>query len=269
MRRSDLGGEQIVPERLKFSAEDRMLYLIHEVSYRYAAPYVAGKDVLDLGCGGGYGTAILAEGAKSVVGVDVSEAAVEHAGKTFEGNNIRFRTIGGQGRLPFADRTFDVVSCLQVIEHIRGDRLFAAEIARVLKPGGVAIIATPDRASRLFWWQQPWNRFHVREYSARRFQALLRQAFAGVEVHCVNGRPDAVAVEIGRCRRFRWLSIPATLPLLPGPLRWLGLTLMRALRPAARPSSGSGDFGLSIDDLWVGPQTGPSMSLLAVARKAA
>src|SRR3954447_13222510 len=104
----------------------------HLTRYWYAASLASGRRVLDAGCGLGYGTRILAQaGAAEATGVDLAEAVVEAARAdapeaTFEVADIR--------SLPFADGSFDLVVCFEVIEHVDEHARVLSELRRVLAP---------------------------------------------------------------------------------------------------------------------------------------
>src|SRR4051812_33768233 len=109
----------------------RLIEAEHLARYRWAAGFVAGKRVLDAGCGTAYGSAILGDaGATEVVAVDIDGAAVEAArasapgGVTLETGDIR--------RLPYADASFDVVVCFEVVEHVDNPETVFDELRRVL-----------------------------------------------------------------------------------------------------------------------------------------
>src|SRR5262245_30687423 len=100
------------------TCEDYCLSLIHQKAYYIAAELAQDKRVLDVGCNNGYGAAIIAQRCKSVVGVDVSDRAVESARRTCSKiPNAEFRVIDG-GALPFDSGQFDLVTSFQVIEHV-------------------------------------------------------------------------------------------------------------------------------------------------------
>jgi SAM-dependent methyltransferase len=259
-------GERMVVEYYKRSASDYLIYLFHEVGYRFAQARVKGADVLDLGCGSGYGSAMLAEVAGHVTGADVSPSAVAHARREFSRPNLTFTELPATSGLPFEDQRFDAVVCFQVIEHVADDRHFVREIARVLRPGGVAILATPDRSTRLFAWQKPWNRWHLREYSGAGLEGLLKSAFGEVEMLFMSGTPSVIEIELKRCRRLRWATIPFTLPALPHRLRFWGLSLLRLLS-AKTSNSEPAAFNFGLEDLSIGKNPARSVNLLAVAHK--
>ena len=105
-----------------------------------------GLKVLDVGCGGGFTCEFLAQRGAQVVGVDQSAACVEaasrHAGEV--GLSIDYRCAVGE-KLPFAAATFDVVTCVDVLEHVADPAQTIAEISRVLKPGGQFCFDTINR----------------------------------------------------------------------------------------------------------------------------
>ncbi|HEX2112351.1 MAG TPA: class I SAM-dependent methyltransferase [Gaiellaceae bacterium] len=134
----ELAEERVLP------GGDQGHFAWHVARYRFALPRVAGKRVLDLGCGEGYGTALLAETAREVVGVDYSPVAIDHARRSYARENVRF-VVADATALDDSLGHFDVVTCFEVVEHVeRDDRLFAG-VARVLRPGGTLVLSTPNR----------------------------------------------------------------------------------------------------------------------------
>src|SRR5579872_7120077 len=161
------------------SLEAYCLHLMHRRAYEEAAQIARGLTVLDLGCNNGFGTHHLSSVAASVVGLDVSEAAIADARRRFA--DCDFRVFAGVN-LPFPEAAFDVVVSLQVIEHIADTAVYLGEIKRVLKPSGTAVFTTPNAAIRLDPGMRPWNRFHVREYRAEELRQSLAQVFDSVTV---------------------------------------------------------------------------------------
>jgi O-antigen biosynthesis protein len=165
-------GEQVV----KGVTPDR-IWQDHMARYEHAAPMVKGLRVLDVACGSGYGSHHLATagGAHAVEGVDISQDVVDHARATYKAPALSFRH-GSILDLPFADASFDAVTCFETIEHVDDDRGALAQLRRVLRPGGVLWISTPNRlvTSPLKGLRDPPNnRHHVREYTRREFETLL------------------------------------------------------------------------------------------------
>ena len=147
----------------------------HFHRYCLARDLCPGLDVLDVASGEGYGSSILANVARSVIGVDIDRAAIAHARTTYGGENLRF-VQGSAIDLPLGDASVDAVVSFETLEHVRDHTRFMAEVKRVLRPGGRFIISTPERtvySAR----SEPVNEFHVLELSLPEFDSLLRANF--------------------------------------------------------------------------------------------
>lgn len=148
----------------------------HWHRYHFVLPLIVGKKVLDVASGEGYGSALMANAASSVTGVDVSADAVAHASAAYaERGNLRF-IEGSCAKLPFDDATFDTVVSFETIEHIVAQNEFLDEIKRVLKPSGVLIMSSPNRAEYSDARGYA-NEFHVKELYRAEFAALLGARF--------------------------------------------------------------------------------------------
>lgn len=158
-----LTGERTLPG----IPEENYWFQRHVVAYEYAATLARG-EVLDAGVGEGYGAAILARTATTVVGVDLEPEVIEHAAANYP--DVHFERADLL-ELPFPDQHFDAVVSLQVIEHLQRPREFVSEIARVLKPGGVLILSTPNRLT--FSPDGIRNPFHTVEFSPSELRATL------------------------------------------------------------------------------------------------
>ncbi len=140
------------------------------------------SDVLDLGLlvssGEGYGTALLASHAAFITGVDIAEDAVAHARRNYQLPNLEFR-LGSCSKIPLPDATVDLVVSFETIEHHDEHEQMLAEIKRVLKPDGMVIISSPDKA---IYTDKPdyHNPFHVKELYRDEFEALFRTRFKNV-----------------------------------------------------------------------------------------
>lgn len=152
---------------------------LHRARYEFALPLCAGATVLDAGCGAGYGTALLAEVAEHVTGIDADDEAVTYARGRYDAENIRFEVMDVQ-RLGFRDASFDTVCCFETIEHLDDPEAHIAEVARVLRPQGVYIVSTPRAPVTT---HDPSNPHHRVEYSPADFEALLRSRFGAVELY--------------------------------------------------------------------------------------
>ncbi len=163
-------GERYVPE------VTGNIYLEHMHRYLLAASLVRGKDVLDIASGEGFGSMHMAGEAASVVGVDISEEAVAHASTKYRRDNLQFR-VGSCAAIPLADGSVDVVVSFETIEHHDQHEQMMLEIKRVLRPGGILIISSPEKReySDLTAYRNP---FHVKELYRSEFTDLLDQHFA-------------------------------------------------------------------------------------------
>jgi glycosyltransferase involved in cell wall biosynthesis/ubiquinone/menaquinone biosynthesis C-methylase UbiE len=166
----DWTGERYLP-RIGGSIE-----LEHLHRYYLALEFARGRRVLDIASGEGYGSAILATAAGHVVGVDISAEAVAHAAAKYRRDNLEFRT-GSCAAIPLPDGSIDVAVSFETIEHHAEHHEMMRELKRVLVPGGLLVISSPDR---LHYSDVPGteNPYHVKELYREEFEALLGQYFA-------------------------------------------------------------------------------------------
>jgi len=186
-------------ERLT-SAIGGQVEIEHLHRYFVARDLCRGRDVLDVACGEGYGSALLAQVARSVTGLDYDGPAVSHARQAFAADALFFAQ-GDATRLPFKDASFDAVVSFETIEHFAAHDAFLAEIRRVLRPGGLLVASSPDRDFYSGPGSQP-NPFHVRELNRAEFCALLGGHFAHVATTLqrpVTGSVLMPAAEGGPC----------------------------------------------------------------------
>jgi O-antigen biosynthesis protein len=148
--------------------------------HRYAAvtELVRGKHVLDIACGEGYGSYLLAAAAASVSGVDIDTDSVDHARRQYQRDNLQYMA-GSCQKIPIADASVEVVISFETIEHIAEQEEFLSEIKRVLQPGGFAIISTPDK--RVYSDEANYkNAYHVKEFYESEYLAFLQRRFSNV-----------------------------------------------------------------------------------------
>jgi SAM-dependent methyltransferase len=168
-------GERIVPGQVEPDLLNE-----HLARYHFARQFVQGKRVLDAACGSGYGSAMLAESAGSVIGIDISGEAVGYARSNYAaaaaaGAEIEF-SEGDCLALPLNDHSVDVAVAFEIIEHIKDAAGFLRELRRVLRPHGLLILSTPNR---LYYTEDRGevNPFHEREYTFAELDALIDTFF--------------------------------------------------------------------------------------------
>jgi SAM-dependent methyltransferase len=165
----------------------------HEVVYQRLAQRCVGRDVLEAGCGEGYGADLIAAVARQVTAVDYDEATVAHVRARYP----RVQVIHGNlAELPLPDQSVDVVVNFQVIEHLWDQPQFVRECARVLRPSGLLMISTPNRITFTPGRDTPINPFHTRELNAEELTELLCDAgFAMDGVYGVFHGPRLLKVD--------------------------------------------------------------------------
>ncbi len=169
--------EPFTGERLTGAVEGQIA-AEHYARYLFARGLVAGRTVLDIACGEGYGTALLAQVATEAVGADIAAATILHARRQFPRPNLRFLAADARA-LPFPAGQFDAVVSFETIEHVPDPEACLDAFARVLAPGGLLVVSTPDRAS-FAALGVPANPHHHREMDAAEFTAALRARFRHV-----------------------------------------------------------------------------------------
>ena len=185
-----------IPERIVPGRTDRLETADHMARYGLAAKRARGAT-LDLGCGVGYGTAVIAaadDRQGPLVAVDISEDALSYGKRTYD-KSIRF-VAADAACLPMRDESFDTVVCIEAIEHVPSANRLLREIARVLRPGGLLIISTPNKWMTSPMRAQPMNPYHIREWYPRSFIALVSRYFWRVEVLGQSFHPPGRAIQV-------------------------------------------------------------------------
>jgi SAM-dependent methyltransferase len=167
------------PERIVPEETSPGILALHLKRYQFALPWSEGAEVLDAGCGVGYGSAFLARRALRVVGVDRSTEALDYARAHYSGDRVEF-VLADLLELPHPDASFDVVCAFETIEHLDDQAAFLGEAARVLRPDGTLLLSTPN-ATRTT--REPENPFHRVEFAASDLERLLRERFESVELY--------------------------------------------------------------------------------------
>jgi len=199
-----LTGERTLPD----VPEENYWYRRHLVVYEWVAARVAGSRVVDMACGEGYGSDVLAATAESVVGVDANPEAHEHARLRYRGSNLRFE----RGLVEEFDQPCDAVVFLQTIEHVRDAGAILDHFKAMLVPGGVAYVSTPNLLTLAPpGAEKSGNPWHLKEYRATEFRALCEAHFPRVELlglfHARRLRVHELAIRLGWDRVHRALRI--------------------------------------------------------------
>jgi len=189
-----LTGERTLPD----VPAENYWFRRHLTVYRWIAARCAGLDVVDLACGEGYGTAVLAERAASAVGVDANPEAHEHARLKYSRPGVRFV----RDLLERFAEPCDAVVFLQTIEHVEHPGEALARVRDLVRPGGVAYVSTPNVLTLAPpGAEQSDNPWHVHEYRAHEFRALCADVFPSVELlglfHARRLRAHELALRLG------------------------------------------------------------------------
>ncbi len=231
-------------------------------AYLIAKPYIKG-DLLELGCGEGRGIRELAPLAEKYAAIDKIGEVIDQLSADFPEHEFR---QGHFPPMPYEDDSFDTIVSFQVIEHIKNDHLFLQEIARILKPGGTALISTPNIKMTLS--RNPW---HIREYTADQLADVASKYFSEVDMQGVAGSEKVMAyheenrASVQRIMKYDIFDLQYRLPaaLLRIPYEFLNR------RNRNKLEAGNNDLvkEISSDDYFLREKNDQNLDLYMIVRK--
>jgi len=231
----------------------------HRAAYEIGRRHAERGRVLDLGCGSGYGTALLAGPETQVVGIDrvLPDLANRRGGSSF--------VLGDLHAIPLAPERFDLVVSFQVIEHLEDPTFYVDAIAELLCPSGLALVTTPNIRT-----SDGVNPYHVHEYTADELAACLGKRFEQVEMRGIHPTEPARRAFEERSRRIRRVVSLDPLGLrnrLPrGLVEWLFARFALLVRRPSRRSP-PGEERVTWRDFPIGPADDDCLDLLALCRR--
>jgi ubiquinone/menaquinone biosynthesis C-methylase UbiE len=162
-------------ERMDASVEplyDPTRRCFHLARYEFAAKYALDRQIADIACGTGYGSALLGQPAcaSKVMGIDIDAEAVAYANRNHSCERVSFVVASGDAT-PLADASVDLVVSFETIEHVPDDQRLLKEFHRILKPGGLMICSTPNE------WPLEIMEHHLRVYDRRSFEEIISRFF--------------------------------------------------------------------------------------------
>jgi 2-polyprenyl-3-methyl-5-hydroxy-6-metoxy-1,4-benzoquinol methylase len=192
----ELTGERTLPD----VPEENYWFRRHLAVYEWITERIGGARVIDMACGEGYGSDVLARNALSVIGLDANPEAHEHASLRYTSAGLRFErgVVEAYGEAG----TYDAVVFLQTIEHVQEPTAVLEHFGSLLAPGGVVYITTPNLLTLApAGAEKSGNPWHIKEYRAEEFRALCASVFGQVELlglfHARKLRAHALALKLG------------------------------------------------------------------------
>lgn len=232
-------------------------------AYEEAIKYVSG-NLLEIGCGFGRGLEILQKVCDQYTAIDKNDKLIAWLSEQYKDFTFHSQNIPPFTGLP--DNTFDFVVSFQVIEHVKDDHLYLKEVNRVLKPGGKALITTPNIKYSLT--RNPW---HIREYTAQELEKLMKKYFSQVDTHGVKGNDKVMDYynqnkkSVEKITRWDVLNLQYRLPrqMLQVPYDILN----RMNRKKLQKQDNSLVTQISVDDYYLSDQPDESLDLYYIVTK--
>jgi 2-polyprenyl-3-methyl-5-hydroxy-6-metoxy-1,4-benzoquinol methylase len=177
-------GERIIPKTMKMM---NGMLLEHIARYYFALPYIQGR-VLDIACGTGYGSHLVAKDRKrevtEIVGVDIDEQTIHYANKEYHHQKVTFMQGDAlDPLLPERLGMFDTILSFETVEHVEDDLTFMDHLYQMLKPGGTLVLSSPFGRGRGMPTSEP---FHVHQLTPKEFEGLFER-FSTVEIYYQRG----------------------------------------------------------------------------------
>jgi SAM-dependent methyltransferase len=190
----ELTGERTLPD----VPAENYWFRRHLAVYEWIAERCAGLEVVDMACGEGYGSDVLGRRAARVTGVDANPEAYEHARLKYTRPGVGFV----RNMVELYAEPCDAVVFLQTIEHVQDPQAVLDGFRRMLRPGGVAYVSTPNVLTLAPpGAERSGNPWHVREYRAEEFRELCEASFDSVELlglfHARKLRVHELAIRAG------------------------------------------------------------------------
>src|SRR4051795_11135738 len=190
----ELTGERTLPD----VPAENYWFRRHLAVYEWVAERCAGRDVVDMACGEGYGVDVLARRARSVTGVDANPEAHEHARLKYTRPGVRF----ARDIVETYSEPCDAVVFLQTIEHVQDPKAVLDHLRSLLRPGGTAYVSTPNVLTLAPpGAERSGNPWHLREYRAEEYRELCEASFDSVELlglfHARKLRAHELAIRAG------------------------------------------------------------------------
>jgi len=201
-------GEQVVLDQVPNRVQQD-----HLARYNFLFPFIRGKKVLDIACGTGYGTSMYQDNGAEAYGIDLSEEAIQHAKEHYPRVNFQ---VGNMAQISFPDCFFDVVTSFESLEHVEKETgiAFLKEVKRVLKPGGLFFLSTPNK--KVLSPFRCDNPYHLHEYTERELLDSIKDVgFSivqkrGQRIKLVRGFADFLEKYVLKRRiDLYWIPTPA------------------------------------------------------------